>query len=1012
LTSKQQFVIFSVINYLYTSLLFEENKKQNSSSMIMNSFNKNIFLFLMLLLFIKIVKSSVVDFDDCHLPLGMESREIADEALTASSSFDESSVGPQNARIRTEQLGGAWCPRRQIRPDVHEWIQVDLGAARIVTAIETQGRYGDGLGQEFTTGYSVEYWRPGLHGWYRYRNQHGQEVTIFTACFILKIFSISYLLINQISKRQTCPWTLMLLNTTTMTLISRKTACHQLTGRLISNVKPITTSESGLPVIIAYHYSKSPYCFTNILHSVLQGNNDTSSAVKREIDSPFVASKLRIIPWSEHTRTVCIRFELYGCSFTDRVVEYRMPQGYVGADRNLADESYDGEQLANGTLVGGLGQLHDRQVGTEPFTESPFRWVGWRRSLTGHWLDIKFIFNELRNFTSVQLHCAHFNRKSVAIFSAAQLFFVQDQQQQQQEHQPLEYSPSGEISSGRGVRWIVIPVQHQTAKILHIRLFFAAEWLLISEIEFDSTPAKIFSGQKQNKAPPSTKRSSSSVAILTYDVIPTEYVALSLGVLLVVVATGAVGLAVFVVRSNRRQAKTTPPPTLIPFYAYGALSRPEQLSAKDLKPGTTPCKMSVQYAVNGLMNNNNNAKRSPSSEEEDEEEEDTYYYSEYADPDINSNQTAPLLPEPPGTAQRRRNGNAPCRQAVLDSDKHRLAYSLYYASSDVTNDDEHTTSVNTTTTAVAADTSELVESQDRRPTSFVDFFNTATNGGLRCAMFQRGALELQEKLGEGEFGEVHLCRLKNNDGSCKRVAVKTRRNSNADVNQWKDFERELHLLTKLNHVNIVQLLGVIAEQDQCLLVFEHMENGDLNQYLRNQNGIQLSGEQLLGFARQIANGMQYLESLNLVHRDLATRNCLLGQDLTIKIADFGMARSLYQSDYYRIEGRFVLPIRWMAWECVLLGKFSSKTDVWAYGVTLWEIYTLAREQPFAKLNDQQVIENLQYIYYNDSLLVSLDRPPVDRCPSELYDLMCTCWNKDDFRRPSFNNIVSFLNCCC
>ncbi|KRX94918.1 Discoidin domain-containing receptor 2 [Trichinella pseudospiralis] len=885
----------------------------------MNSFNnKSIFLFLMLLLIIKIVKSSVVDFDDCHLPLGMESREIADEALTASSSFDESSVGPQNARgltynrissgarrrpgqqlsspnwassIRTEQLGGAWCPRRQIRPDVHEWIQVDLGAARIVTAIETQGRYGDGLGQEFTTGYSVEYWRPGLHGWYRYRNQHGQEV--------------------------------------------------------------------------------------------LQGNNDTSSAVKREIDSPFVASKLRIIPWSEHTRTVCIRFELYGCSFTDRVVEYRMPQGYAGADRNLADESYDGEQLANGTLVGGLGQLHDRQVGTEPFTESPFRWVGWRRSLTGHWLDIKFIFNELRNFTSVQLHCAHFNRKSVAIFSAAQLFFVQDQQQQQ--HQPLEYSPSGEISSGRGVRWIVIPVQHQTAKILQIRLFFAAEWLLISEIEFDSTPAKIFSNQKQNKAPPSTKRSSSSVAILTYDVIPTEYVALSLGVLLVVVATGAVGLAVFVVRSNRRQAKTTPPPTLIPFYAYGALSRPEQLSAKDLKPGTTPCKMSVQYAVNGLLNNNNNniAKRSPSSEEDDEEE-DTYYYSEYADPDINSNQTAPLLPEPPGTAQRRRNCNAPCRQAVLDSDKHRLAYSLYYASSDVTNDDEHTTSANTTTAAAVAagDTSEPVESQDRRPTSFVDFFNTATNGGLRCAMFQRGALELQEKLGEGEFGEVHLCRLYNNDGSCKRVAVKTRRNSNADANQWRDFERELHLLTKLNHVNIVQLLGVIAEQDQCLLVFEHMENGDLNQYLRNENGTQLSGEQLLGFARQIANGMQYLESLNLVHRDLATRNCLLGQDLTIKIADFGMARSLYQSDYYRIEGRFVLPIRWMAWECVLLGKFSSKTDVWAYGVTLWEIYTLAREQPFAKLNDQQVIENLQYIYYNDSLLVSLDRPPVDRCPSE------------------------------
>ena len=286
-------------------------------------------------------------------------------------------------------------------------------------------------------------------------------------------------------------------------------------------------------------------------------------------------------------------------------------------------------------------------------------------------------------------------------------------------------------------------------------------------------------------------------------------------------------------------------------------------------------------------------------------------------------------------------------------------------------------------------------------------------------VFGSNIREIRE-LGMGQFGKVILAetvglsakdlRLSESDDDKSRstlVAVKKLK-SDAPNATKEAFEKEVDLMSRLTDKNIIRILGVCHE-DIPFIMMEYMEKGDLNQYLQkfkiHTTDSELRGQiktsTLVHMATQIASAMKYLASHNYVHRDLATRNCLVGPNYLVKISDFGMSRSLYDSHYYRIHGRAALPVRWMSIEC-FYGKFSQKSDVWAFGVTMWEIFTLAKEQPYNEVSDQQVVEDA----LKGKNCKILARPYI--CPFEVYKIMQKCWVHNSKQRATFEELFQLL----
>ncbi|KAG7456923.1 hypothetical protein MATL_G00241100 [Megalops atlanticus] len=273
-----------------------------------------------------------------------------------------------------------------------------------------------------------------------------------------------------------------------------------------------------------------------------------------------------------------------------------------------------------------------------------------------------------------------------------------------------------------------------------------------------------------------------------------------------------------------------------------------------------------------------------------------------------------------------------------------------------------------------------------------------TSRGKTARHFQ--AIPLEDFTPSGEFGEVCRGRLKLPGRREIIVAIKTLKAGYTE-RQRRDFLSEASIMGQFDHPNIIRLEGVVTKSRPVMIVTEFMENGALDSFLRLNDG-QFTVIQLVGMLRGIAAGMKYLSDMNYVHRDLAARNILVNSNLMCKVSDFGLSRFLEDDSTdptYTSSLGGKIPIRWTAPEAIAYRKFTSASDVWSYGIVMWEVMSYG-ERPYWDMSNQDVINAVEQDYRLP--------PPMD-CPTALHQLMLDCWVKERNLRPKFPQIVNTLD---
>uniref|UniRef100_T1DCI5 receptor protein-tyrosine kinase n=1 Tax=Cupiennius salei TaxID=6928 RepID=T1DCI5_CUPSA len=278
--------------------------------------------------------------------------------------------------------------------------------------------------------------------------------------------------------------------------------------------------------------------------------------------------------------------------------------------------------------------------------------------------------------------------------------------------------------------------------------------------------------------------------------------------------------------------------------------------------------------------------------------------------------------------------------------------------------------------------------------------------------FSRQKLKFAGKhLGRGAFGQVMQAEALGiiEENKYTTVAVKMLKDGHTDQDVI-DLISEMEMMKTIGkHAHIINLLGCCTQNGPLYVIVEYACNGNLRDFLRKHRPVSgyeisttsreiITEKNLISFAYQVAKGMEYLASKKCIHRDLAARNVLVMEDKILKIADFGLARDVHLNDYYRKKKRGMLPVKWMALESLIDRLYTTKSDVWSFGVLMWEIMTLGG-LPYATVPPERLFTLLQSGH-------RLEKP--QNCPVDVYLLMLECWSATPEDRPTFSNLVRDL----
>lgn len=776
---------------------------------------------------------------------------------------------------------------------------------------------------------------------------------------------------------------------------------------------------------------------------------------------------VRIVPVSNHTRTVCLRFELFGCSYQGPI-SYTLPAAHEAlARRNLnqlLDLSYDGSISSSGIWSGGLGQLTDgikslSAVNLKMKTrEQNWLWVGWPKIADGSEassVTMSFEFDQVYNFTSISLNCRNDFKQNIKAFTSALLWFSLDYQHWSHSAISFEYQ-SDDNAIDEFSRDIVIPLQYRIGQFVRIELIYTDEWLQLSEISFDFNPlpSNLTFDQKSQLFEWTHSEAYAASAAGGGTGSGTRYVMMAghdnaiqnhssdhhnnhhhmgknkypigsdnqegqaLKYSLIIACLCTLGLVII---------------SLLTSFVFKKLNLRKNNVFTEI---SDPTDLESENAAINMKNlpKEGGAGSSPlyccpkeicSIQDE----------AEYAIPDVicpsNLSRTLALHTND--------NHSGHHVVATANSIVCKTINPRFYASSDIIHAKQNIYGTRIQPPILDVGThfrniknGSIQNVLHQRQTPLLDTFRNPNQHGIHCTpqrtqpfyvndfisgtfgvrIYSESEIGVIQSLGKSKFGDILLCNIPATTSSASpattTAVAKTRLVIVRTVNDLvlkNEFIESMDYQRNISqqHIDAFARLLGIIETPTYFASIIEYGDCDLNYFLRKTTTDILSFDALLYIASQIANACVHLESMKQTHQDLATRNMIVYEKKLMVKITDGAVHM----DKYTHDYYNGLPIRWMSPQSILHQQFDSYSEVYSFGVCFWEILIMAKFRPFAELTDEQFLA-MVYAYMNQG-------EPMDHLPrpsqchnKEIYQLLQECLDPDYTQRPTFKEISLFL----